>query len=132
MDPVDYNRLPPSAPPVVYSPYTALTCVVCGGYGSAPTAMFPCGCTHPIHDACVASWQLRNDTCSKCHKIWLNVLPPQAVIVNMPPQSAQMDRRAEANMAYRRCFGCVCLILVIIVLIASVGLYATLIDNSHK
>ena len=124
MDPVDYNQLPPSAPPIV--------CIVCGGYGSAPTVMFPCGCFHPIHDACVASWQLRNDTCPKCNKIWLNVLPPQAVIVNMPSQSVQLDRRAEANMAYRRCFGCVCLILVIILLIASVGIYATLVDTRRK
>ena len=132
MDPVDYNRLPPSAPPVVYSPYNALACIVCGDYGSAPTAMFPCGCAHPIHDSCIGTWKMRNDTCPKCNQIWLNVLPPQAVIVNMPSQSIQIDRRSEANMFYRRCVGCVCLILCFIILIASVGLYATLIDGRHK
>lgn len=135
MDPVDYSQLPPSAPPIssiVYSPYNAIACIVCHNYGSAPTALFPCGCAHPIHDTCIVPWQMRNETCPKCNKIWLNVLPSQAITVNMPPQSLQIDRRIEATIGCRRCFGCVCLIIVILLLTGSIVVYALFNETTRK
>ena len=119
MDPIDYSRMPsPSAPPatIVYdSRYTTLACIVCHNYGSTPMMAFPCGCTHPIHQACVLTWRTRNDTCPTCKQIWINVMPAQAEIVYRPQQTVvrrQDPRNDELAISQRRCYACYCIVLI--------------------
>ena len=50
---------------------SSVLCVHCGSTGGT-VRPFPCGCSLPIHPACVMEWKKADGRCTQCNQVWRN------------------------------------------------------------
>lgn len=82
-------------------------CVICFNPTSLTMRQFPCGCSLPIHDACIPIWRngVTRRQCPSCQQVW-NVQPILDIQPPLPPY-----------LHLRYCCVCICSLIILGLLI---------------